>query len=137
VIERLYSGQVDLLAADLAQHYLQAGVDDAKLSKAVHFAELAAQQATSVYAYGEAARLLERALEAQEALDPDDKKRGCDLLLALIYALRAAGENQRVVEEVAPLAFSLAEAFTDRTRMGAIAFAALGAAAQLGGGAVV
>src|SRR5207245_1217139 len=54
--------------------------------------------------------------------------------LALAAAIAIAS---RSAEQVAPPAFSPAEAFTDRTRMGAIAFAALGAAAQLWGGAVV
>ena len=42
---------------------------------------------TGVYAYGEAASHLERCLAVQEVLDPDDKAKRCDLLLALGEAL--------------------------------------------------
>ena len=48
----------------------------------MHYGELAAQRALAVYAYGEAARLLEQALEVQEVLDPDDTAKRCDLLLS-------------------------------------------------------
>ena len=55
----------------------------------------------------------------------------CDLLLALILARMNAGENQGVLAELAPLAFSLAESMGDRARMGAIARAAVDATARL------
>ena len=39
----------------------------------MQYGELAAQRAMTVFAYGEAVRHLEQALEVQEVLDPDDK----------------------------------------------------------------
>jgi tetratricopeptide (TPR) repeat protein len=84
--------------------------------KAVEYSEMAAKRATDVYAYGEAVRLLEQALKVQEVLDPEDKAKRCDLLLALGDALILAGEHHRVVNTEAPQALSLAEAIADNTR---------------------
>src|SRR5205823_1851824 len=74
------------------------------------------QRALGVYAYGEAARHLEQALAVQEVLDPDDKAKRCDLLLALGEALLPSGELLRAVEQVAPQALELAEALGDPRR---------------------
>jgi len=82
----------------------------------VSYAELAAKRATEVYAYGEAVRLLEQALKVQEVLDPEDKAKKCDLLLALGDVLLLAGEHQRVYSTEAPQALSLAEAISDNKR---------------------
>jgi len=49
-------------------------------------------------------------------LDPEDKVRQCDLLLALGDALLLAGEIRRVVDTEALQAFSLAEAIGDNVR---------------------
>ena len=68
-----------------------------------------AGRAIQVYAYSEAARHLERALQVQDVLDPDAKAKRCELLLALGDVLMASGEPQRVAEQVAPAAFALAE----------------------------
>ena len=103
-------------AAELAQHFAQSS-DPLDLGKAVHYGEVAAQRAVSVYAYGEAVRHLETALQAQEVLDPDDKLKRCDLLLALGEALMPAGEPKRTAEEIAPRAFELAEALDDHVRI--------------------
>src|SRR5207244_3799104 len=75
--------------------------------------ELAARRATSVFAYSEAARHLERALEVQEVLDPDDTGRECDLLLALAEALLPAGEPLRAIREVCEPAYLLGEDLQD------------------------
>ncbi len=62
----------------------------------MRYGELAAQRALSVYAYGEAARHLEQALEVQEVLDPDDHSKRCDLLLALGEAMLPLEDPVRV-----------------------------------------
>ena len=77
---------------------------------------MAARRAMSVYDYGEASRLLERAIGVQDVLDPDDEAKRCDLLLALGEALMPGGEPQRVYEVLAPEAFALAEAMGDGIR---------------------
>src|SRR5262249_19534297 len=102
-------------AAALAEHFAYSS-DPADLGKAVRYSELAAQRARSVYAYGEAVRLLEQAIEEQDVLDPDDRLRRCDLLLALGEALMAAGEAARADAEVAETAYGLAAAFGDQGR---------------------
>jgi len=42
-------------------------------------------------------QLLEQALKVQEVLDPEDKEKRCDLLLALSAALIYANEPQRAL----------------------------------------
>jgi len=64
---------------DLAHHYLQAG----ELKKGLHYARLAGEQANQLYAYDEALRYYQQALECAEGLDdPADQ----------IQILRAIGE---------------------------------------------
>jgi tetratricopeptide (TPR) repeat protein len=79
---------------------------------------MGAKRATDVYAYGEAVRLLEQALKVQQVLDPEEKTKRCDLLLALADALLLAGEYQRIVSTEASQAFSLAEAIGDHKSAG-------------------
>jgi tetratricopeptide (TPR) repeat protein len=123
-LERLYTKRLEEHAAELAEHFSHS-TDPANLKKAVEYAEMAAKKATDVYAYGEAERLLEQALKVQEVLDPEDKARRCDLLLALGDALLLAGETRRVIDAEAPRAFSLAEAIGDNKRASRACLAAM------------
>jgi DNA-binding CsgD family transcriptional regulator/tetratricopeptide (TPR) repeat protein len=107
VLEAQYADRLEEHAAELAEHFAQSPARS-DLERAVRYRELAAGRATAVYAYGEAARLLEQALEIQEVLAPDDMRR-CELLLALGGALMPDGKPLRVLEEVAPRALALAE----------------------------
>ena len=107
-LERQYANRLDEHAAELAEHFAQS-TDREDLAKAVRYGELAAQRALGVYAYGEAVRHLEQALAVQEVLDPDDKAKRCDLLLALGEALLPAGEPLRAAEGVCEEAFRIAE----------------------------
>jgi DNA-binding CsgD family transcriptional regulator len=75
--------------------------------------------------YGEAARFLQQALEAQQLLDPDDWMKRCDLLLALGNALLPTDDARRVQESVAAEAFTLAEAHADSQRAARAAIQAL------------
>ena len=84
--------------------------------KAVEYGELAASRATDVFDYGEAERHLQQALKVQEVLDPDDKLKRCDLLLALGDAILPQEEPLRVVDTVDEEAFSLAEELADSPR---------------------
>jgi DNA-binding CsgD family transcriptional regulator len=121
-------------AADLAEHFGHSS-DPADLARAVAYGEQAARRAMEVYAYGDAARLLERALEAQEVLDSDDAALRCDLLLALAASLNAAGEPARVLNDVAPAALLLAERLGDAGRAVLVCRAAFVAAGNHSGGA--
>ncbi len=134
-LEIQYQGRVADHAAELAEHFTQS-TDPADLQKAVSYGETAAQRATSVFDYGEAARLLERAIDVQEVLDPDDRAKRCDLLLALGDALMPAGEPQRAAGEVSEEAFTLAEALGDRERASRACRTALTALRQYGAAAI-
>jgi DNA-binding CsgD family transcriptional regulator len=115
VLEEIHARRLEEHAAELAEHYsFSSATSD--LSKAVDYATMASQRATEVFAHGEAARQLERALAVQELVDPDDRLKGLDLLLALGAALLASGETERVVQHVAPKALALAEGLGDRSR---------------------
>jgi tetratricopeptide (TPR) repeat protein len=114
-LEELYASRLEEHAAELAEHFSHSS-DPSDLAKAVSYGEMAAHRATSVYAYGEAIRLLEQALKVQEVLDPENKVKRCDLLLALGDVLLLAGDTQRVTDIEAPQALSLAEAIADNRR---------------------
>ena len=114
-LESQYAGRLGEHAAELAEHFAHSS-DRADLTKAVQYAQVAADRAMSVYAYGEAVRHLEQALDVQEVLDPDDQTKSCDLLLALGSALMPAGEPLQAAEKVAPRALELAEALKDSRR---------------------
>jgi DNA-binding CsgD family transcriptional regulator len=116
VLEEVFSNarRLEEHAAELAEHYSFSS-DTSDLSKAVDYATLAAKRATEVFAYGEAARQLERALAVQDLVNPDDRVRHLDLLLALGAALFPSGETERVIEHIAPDALALAEGLGDRS----------------------
>jgi hypothetical protein len=50
----------------------------------------------------------------QDIVNPDDRLRRLDLVLALGVALFPAGDTERVVTQVSPDAFALAEELVDR-----------------------
>jgi tetratricopeptide (TPR) repeat protein len=111
-LEEVYKTRLEEHAAELAEHFSHSS-DPADLKKAVSYGEMAAQRAVNVYAYGEAVRLLEQALKLQEVLDPQDREKRCDLLLALGEALQDSGQPRRVLDVELPQAFALAEAIGD------------------------
>jgi hypothetical protein len=61
-------------------------------------------------------RHLEQSLRVLEVLDPDDKVRRCDLLLALGDMLQAVGDPQRAAREAASEALAYATAAGDEPR---------------------
>jgi DNA-binding CsgD family transcriptional regulator len=114
-LEDVHRRRLDDHAAELAEHYSFSS-ETGDLSKALAYAALAARHAIEVFAYGEAARQLERALVVQDLVDPDDRAKRCDLLLALAESLSPAGETERVITQVVPDALALAESVSDRGR---------------------
>lgn len=114
-LEEHYRGRLSEHAAELAEHFSHSS-DSADLARAVDYGAAAAQRAMAVYDHGEAVRLLERAIDVQEVLDPDDSVKRCDLLLALGQALIPAGQPRRAYEQVAEETFALAEALGDGQR---------------------
>ena len=133
-LEEIYVRRPEEHAAELAEHFAQS-TEQEDLEKALAYGEMAAERSMAVYAYSEAARLLEQALQVQEVLDPEDSTRRCDLLLSLAEALMPAGEPQRVCETVAAEAFALAEGIADPTRASRACRVALDAARRHGAGA--
>jgi DNA-binding CsgD family transcriptional regulator len=113
-LEEVHARRLVEHATELADHYAFSA-DASDLVKAVSYGEIAARRATEVFAYGEAARQLERALAVQDLVDPDDQTKQCELLLALGEALYPAGETERVITQIAPGALKLAEALGDRS----------------------
>ncbi|TET55086.1 MAG: hypothetical protein E3J50_05405, partial [Dehalococcoidia bacterium] len=114
-LEEVYKNRLEEHAAELAEHFSYSSAS-ADLEKAIGYGELAAKRATDVYSFGEAVRLLEQALEVQEILDPEDKVKRCDLLLALGWARHYDHDYQHVLDSEAPMALSLAEAMGDIQR---------------------
>jgi len=131
-MEARYASRVAEHAAELAEHFAQS-TDADDLAKAVRYGELAAERAMGVYAYAEAARLLEGALQAQEVLDPGDRSRRCDVLLALCTALNFSDQPGRVRDELAVEALRLAEGLGERTKATRAVLLALEACGRVGG----
>jgi tetratricopeptide (TPR) repeat protein len=123
-LEEIYASRLGEHAAELSEHFSHSS-DSADLKKAVSYGEMAAKRAMGVYAYGEAVRLLEQALKVQEILDPDDKVKRCDLLLALCDALIELPDINRIVDVEAPIAFSLAESIDNSSGAFRASYAAL------------
>jgi DNA-binding CsgD family transcriptional regulator len=114
-LEEVYVRRLDEHADELAEHFSFYS-DTPNMAKAVHYGEVAARRAAEAFAYGEAARELERALVVQDLAEPEDDAHRCDLLLALGEALFPAGETERVITHVAPDALTLADSLNDRAR---------------------
>jgi len=114
-LEAVYGSRLEEHAPELAEHYSYSSTPE-DLKKAVEYGELAAARATSVFDYGEAERHLQQALKVQEVLDPDDKLKRCDLLLALGEAMLPQENPARVADSVATEAFVLAEEAAEARR---------------------
>ena len=98
---------------------------------------MAARVAVAVYAYAEAVRLTEHALQVHEVLDPQDKTKRCDLLLGLGHALMPSGGPRRAFEVIAPQALALAEALEDRGRASTACQLALSGMMRYGSGTML
>jgi tetratricopeptide (TPR) repeat protein len=114
-IEQVHARDPMAHAVTLAHHYRAAGAA-ADPAKGLAYARRAAEDATAAYAWEEAVTWWQAALELQASLDPDDLAARCDLLLAFGWALIAAGESRRAVDDVATEALALAEARGDDQR---------------------
>jgi DNA-binding CsgD family transcriptional regulator/tetratricopeptide (TPR) repeat protein len=106
-------------AGELAEHFARS-TGPADLHLALAYSRRGAVHAVMVSAPGEAGRLLTHALALQEVIAPDDRALRCDLLTELGQALNDAGEARRVVDDIAPTAYALAEALGDTDRASAV-----------------
>jgi len=112
VIEKIYEKRLQEWYDSLARHFMEGN----NLPKAVEYSGHAAQRAMGSYSYNSAVRLLEQPIKAQSIIDPNDKAKRCDLLLALGHALGPAGDAKRVAEVVAPEALEFAEGLDNSER---------------------
>ena len=135
-LEGVYADRLEDHADELSEHFAQS-TEPEDLEKALKYGEMAAERAMSVYASSEAARLLEQALQVQEVLDPENKAKRCDLLIALGEALMPAGDSLHVYEDVAPDAFALAEAIGDDDRASRVCSLAVDAGWRYSAGVAV
>ncbi|MGH7821919.1 MAG: hypothetical protein ACREQ9_19325, partial [Candidatus Binatia bacterium] len=90
-VERLYAARPEPHLAELAYHFFEAA-PAGDVAKAIAYARRAAERATALLAYEEAARLYRLALRALDRLEPPDEGERCELLLALGDAQTRAGD---------------------------------------------
>jgi len=114
-LEKLHASRLAEHSAELAEHFSHSS-DPEDLAKAVRYGELAAERASSVFDFGEAVRLLDKAVQVQEILDSEDKIRLCDLLLTLGDTLIMAGNPRRALDHEFEGAFQLAESANNNRR---------------------
>jgi tetratricopeptide (TPR) repeat protein len=113
VLEEQYVTRRQEHAAELADHFSHS-TDRADLVKAVEYCVIAAKRAMSVFDYGEAVRLLKKAVDVQDVLDSNDSLEYCTLLLDLAEALMPAGQPLEAVEAQAEKAFQIANDLSHR-----------------------
>ena len=92
-LQQEYGDDAEPHLAELAHHFLQ-GASGGGAARAVEFATRAAERATGQFAYHEAARLYERAIEVAAALAVDEL-RAWELQHGLGEALMRAGDIER------------------------------------------
>ncbi len=105
-LEEHYRPRAEAHAAELAAHFSHSSEQEDR-EKTLRYAEVAGRHAMSVYDYGEAARLLEKATGAHEALAPEDIAGNSALKLTLARALQYASrfpEAREILLEVADAA---------------------------------
>ncbi len=91
VLEQLYATNLEPHLAEVAYHFFEAA-PGGDVERAIDYAVRAAQRATTLVAYEEAALHYGRALQAMELRESADETRRCQLLLRLGEAQRRAGD---------------------------------------------
>jgi DNA-binding SARP family transcriptional activator/tetratricopeptide (TPR) repeat protein len=89
-LETLYGSQVDMIAAQLARHFQEAGLT----AKAIQYLQRAGERATRLFAYEEAIDSLHRGLALLKTLpaSPENAQQELNLLFALGEATRKVGQ---------------------------------------------
>jgi DNA-binding SARP family transcriptional activator len=87
-LEKVYSDDLEPRYSELAHHF-QHGAGEQGSAKSLHYLQLAGEQAAGRFAFADAVRFLQAALQ-----QPADRTRRCDLLLALAEAQMWAGSPQ-------------------------------------------
>jgi predicted ATPase len=125
-VEELYAQQLEDHYSQLAHHYLHG--NDA--GKALHYAQLAAQQALSRGAYAEAARMLDGALklldklpEGAERLRAELALRSIESTVAMVLYGASSQERERAIRRICELGETIGE--EDQLLRGLIALSGL------------
>lgn len=119
-LEQHYEGRLEEHAAELAEHFSHSSTEE-DLRKAVQYGRLAAGRASSVFAYSEAVRYLDQAIEVLEVLDPTESETRLELMIELQTQLLSAGESERILNDVGKRAFDLAVSLGGGTRAARVA----------------
>jgi DNA-binding SARP family transcriptional activator len=88
-LEKVYADDLESRYSELAHHF-QRGAGEQGSAKSLYYLQLAGEQAVERFAFGDAVRFFQGALQ-----QPADRARRCDLLLALANAQMWAGSQQR------------------------------------------
>jgi DNA-binding SARP family transcriptional activator len=88
-LESLYGAEEGPHLAELAHH----SIAGSEFAKGLTYARRAGDRALALFAYEEAARLFETALDTLELSAPNDESTRCELLLALAEAAARAGNT--------------------------------------------
>jgi len=131
ILEDIYARNQEEHAGELAEHFSHSS-NPHGLAKAIAYGDVAAQRACAVFAYGDAANVLERVVKVQRLAEPENKTKRCDLLIDLCDYLIMAGEPQRVLDETAPAALLLAETLDDSVRVSRVCHHAMSALSNSG-----
>jgi eukaryotic-like serine/threonine-protein kinase len=94
VLEKVFETSIDEHLPELAHHSLQ-GAAGGDIDKAISYAVRAAERATALLSYEEAATYYERALEVLELQRNLDKRRRCEFLLGVGDAHKRAGDSAK------------------------------------------
>ncbi|MCH8310622.1 MAG: hypothetical protein IIB17_09040 [Chloroflexi bacterium] len=112
ILEDVYTGVIERHAREISEHFSHSS-DLETLHKALRYTRMAADDAITMSAYGEAVRLFTHALDIQEMVSPGEEAERCRLMLALGNAMISAGDPLRTAEETAPEALKLAQSLDD------------------------
>ncbi|MEE9285691.1 MAG: AAA family ATPase, partial [Dehalococcoidia bacterium] len=97
VLEGLYGANPEPYLAELAYHFSE-GAQGGDVDKAIDYATQAAERATSLTAYEDAAGHYQTALQTLDVKDKPDEAQRCGILLALGDSLWNAGDPDRAGE---------------------------------------
>jgi len=129
-MEEIHEDRLDENYEVIMHHY--AASDNQE--KAYQYLKLSSQKALSIFAYGEAANLLDRAIKIQRELRPENKIELCDLMISRADSLIMDGKVRQVLTDELPKAWSLADSLKDDERCCRICQLALSATVYMGWG---
>lgn len=116
-LESLYAADLDAHAPELAYHFYEAALGG-DVEKAIAYSRRAAESAIRQYAWEEAVRHYERALQVADLATALDDRLRINLLLELSNARLVEGDDEKRRQEIALRAIDLARSIDDRESFG-------------------